>query len=448
MRNDIVGEAAYLHLGLQSKERFIKVKPDLITEPQLKVIYEKAWKHFLDHKNVPSYEFLASALVSNGIPNRKAALEALDLIRHTKPKFKEFKYIQHNLSDLSEGRDLAALNTTLAKDLNAGDIKQVKKSIVEYAINSKFKDVDDEFSLEELGKCYKRNKSNSIIPTGIKPIDDSIDGYSRKELIIITAKKGDGKSAFMLNTSLNQYKAGYNVLSFNLELSHFQFWCRALSCMSGVKHNLVRKFELTKVMKKKIVKGIIKTFVIPEYQEAAIIYANKERLYKYMYNQSLLFLKLKRRFKFRPNQFILKAPADLKLKDIPLIIKKAGNIDIIYVDYLDWLSPDVSKNKWESLGQASRYLKKIAKSFDIAVVVAAQLNDDATDTKYSHGITEDADLGLKLSREEDPERQNDLIYIDNSIKTRNVAKMKKVALGIDFSTMRIVKNKKLLLSQL
>ncbi|MGC8992187.1 MAG: DnaB-like helicase C-terminal domain-containing protein [Thermoplasmata archaeon] len=432
MKGNLTGEAAYLKFGLLNSKFLSRINPNFITDEFLKTIYTKVIGYYTANHKLPSLPLLSTIVTSNGVPNKAAVLEALNLVKDVPISEHDFDSLHKQLGQVYETNVLIALNQEIAQKIEQGKIDEAKAQLVQYSMKN-IKETD-EFDISELVADYKPEKI-FIIPTTIPEIDRHISGFGRREMIVVTAKVGDGKSLLMLHMAIQQFIAGYDVLFISLELSKEQIRSRILSSISGVKHSKIRTFQLSESDKILILQGIIRTYFKEKDHLKMFEFAQQKKLHNHIFELNKVMKILKREFEPRQNTFIIKTPVDLKLAELPLLVKKLGSIDICYLDSIDWLTPDNdNRTMWENLKKASRFIKRIAKSLNIPIVVAAQLNDEGKNTKYAKAITEDADLGLKGYRYEIPNEPPK--YIIETIKTRSVEQFKEI-IPVDFSHQRI-----------
>jgi replicative DNA helicase len=129
---------------------------------------------------------------------------------------------------------------------------------------------------------------------------------------------------------------------------------------------------------------------------------------------------------------------------------RTHKIDLVIVDYLQLFDGPQSESRQQEVSKISRGLKKLAKEFDIAIIVLSQLNRESTkrsdkkpqlsDLRESGSIEQDADIVLLLDREDTRDKESPRageIDIDVA-KNRNGAGSREVVCAFQGHYSRIV----------
>ncbi len=212
--------------------------------------------------------------------------------------------------------------------------------------------------------------------TGFLELDTLTTGLHPSELIIVAARPGMGKSSFMLSMALHMALVEkVPVAIYSLEMSKEQLVMRALSMLSGVPlQNIRRGFLNEEDMEKLIASALDLT--------RCEIYIDDT-----------------------PNL----STTDIRVKTRKL--KKEKNVEVVFVDYLQLLRPPTRRSsRQEEVAEISRNLKALAKELSIPVVSLAQLSRQVehrsdkrpqlADLRESGQIEQDADLILFIHRPE------------------------------------------------
>lgn len=218
----------------------------------------------------------------------------------------------------------------------------------------------------------------------IPPMDDLLGGARRKQLIILAARPGMGKTAVALSYSIGAAMNGHGVLYVSLEMSAAELGARMAAdlCFNGnggvyfsdIINQRVKQADRERLNQARAMASDLPMSVI----DASSIHVN--RLNAIVRRQA-------RRFASRGER-----------------------LDMIVVDYLQLLSADKGKSAYESVSQISRALKEIAKEHDVAVLALAQLSREVekrsgcrpqlSDLRDSGQIEQDADTVMFLLRNE------------------------------------------------
>lgn len=232
-------------------------------------------------------------------------------------------------------------------------------------------------------------QSDSEFPgysTGLRALDQKINGLNNSDLIIIAARPGMGKTTLALNLlSTVAKKTGKTVAFFSLEMSREQLATRLLANESYVDANKLITGKLQDEDWEKI-----------SFAAAAL------------------------------------AKTDIRVDDNPAVTvaemnslcRRLDNLGLVVVDYLQLMTGAGGSNKGENrvqiVGDISRGLKIMAKELNVPVICLSQLSRAAesrtdkrpmlSDLRESGAIEQDADIVLFLYRDdyynEDSEKHN------------------------------------------
>ncbi len=227
----------------------------------------------------------------------------------------------------------------------------------------------------------KRNIKDGVIgtPSGFISIDRVTQGWQKSELVIIAARPGMGKTAFLLSTIRNAaIDHNVPVAIFSLEMSALQLINRMISSEAEIEGEKLKKASLA------------------DHEWEQLIHKTNK------ISQS--------------NIFIDDTPAlsifDLRAKCRRL--KAKHDIQLIVIDYLQLMSGNTGKNngnREQEIAAISRALKCIAKELDVPVIAASQLSRSVetrggdkrpqlADLRESGSIEQDADMVMFLYRPE------------------------------------------------
>ena len=206
------------------------------------------------------------------------------------------------------------------------------------------------------------------IPSGIDGIDRLISGFQPRRLYYFGARPSQGKTALLLNCVRNTDVA-----------------CGIISAESA-KEELVMRLLASKsqIDSQRLVVGLIKDGEMSKLTNAASQLYDSKGIYIYD----------------EPNMSIDTAVMMARQ------MKRKYDIKILYVDYLQCLSPSRASGKQEyreQVAYASKQMKQLARVLDIPVVSAAQLRRDAegnrpllSDFSDSTQIERDADVAIMI----------------------------------------------------
>lgn len=260
--------------------------------------------------------------------------------------FKELEGYEENYRDLVDGN-------------SRGAIRSAKELLTE--------------SLEQMASAPASGLTG--IPSGFGTIDRETAGFQRSNLIIIAARPGMGKTAFvgsmMENAAINH---NVSIGVFSMEMSGVQIMNRLVSSVSNVPLEAIKKHDLGNGRLQEIINKTDKLAKAPIYIDDT------------------------------------PALTVLEMKSKARRMKNLYGIDMLIVDYLQ-LGEAKANNREQEVSKLSAAMKAIAKELDIPVIALSQLSRAVesrggdkkpmlSDLRDSGSIEQDADIVLFLYRAE------------------------------------------------
>jgi len=233
--------------------------------------------------------------------------------------------------------------------------------------------------IDELEELRQRKDGLSGVPSGFTDLDRVTSGFQKSTLIILAARPGMGKTAFMLSLARNaavDHKKPIGI--FSLEMSQSEIMKRLCSSEAEISGEKFRTGKFDNAEWQRFVHNTARL------AQAPIFIDDTTAL-------SVLELRAKARK-----------------------LKKQHDVQLIIVDYLQLMTADTGKasgNREQEIAFISRALKQIAKELEIPVMALAQLSR-ATETqgstkrpmlshlRESGSIEQDADMVMFLYRPE------------------------------------------------
>lgn len=228
-------------------------------------------------------------------------------------------------------------------------------------------------------KAMSQKEGLSGVPSGFTQVDKITSGWQNSDLIILAARPGMGKTAFVLSMAKNiavDYKMPVAV--FSLEMSSVQLITRLIVGETGIQSDKIRKGNLTDAEWKQLytkVKGL---------ENAPLFIDDTPAL----------------------NVF------DLRAKCRRLVSQHG--VRLIIIDYLQLMTTKdkgSSGNREQEISMISRSLKAIAKELNVPVIALSQLSRAVetrsgskrpllSDLRESGAIEQDADIVTFIYRPE------------------------------------------------
>jgi len=288
------------------------------------------------------------------------------------------KYIQRELIRISsdiikdafeETTDVLDLLDRAEKNLFTVAENNLRKSAMNMA------DVVKE-AIKNIEEAAKQEGNISGIASGFHHLDNLTSGWQPSDLVILAARPGMGKTAFVLSLARNiavDYKK--SVALFSLEMSSVQLVTRLISSEAGISADKLKKGNLTDVEWSDLNKSI------GALNDAKIFIDDTPAL-------SIFELRAKSRR-----------------------LKSKENIQMIIIDYLQLMTAGSDKggNREQEISMISRGLKALAKELELPIITLSQLNRSVetrggdkkpqlSDLRESGAIEQDADMVCFLYR--------------------------------------------------
>lgn len=439
-------ELAALNLSLGCEERFLQLQAVFFENPIVRALYDKIRNNYIKTNYVVNIEGL-KALSFDLIPEfNKEEIEAIiEGIATVKTDSKEFDLIISKLKNLSEIRQIIPAINEVNNSLKNNDIINTKKFLFDIVSNlSPTNDGIINIGSKDITP-FEEPKFGKHIPTGYEHLDDIIYGFFGEELIVISAKRGTGKSALALNLGRNMHQLGFSPVYLNLEMGRREWLARYLSLISSIPYKKIRTGNLS--IKDKFV---IQRFFIREVCQDAtrpLKWHEENRKELCMIGFEQFISKLKENFrKYLKNKSygcysldIKPSTAEIGLKVKELVQKKI--CDILIIDYINFIKSNNVSGKipmWQELMEIGSDLKYIAKSYKIPIIVLTQLEPKEKDVKYSRAISEIADTVFTWEPAENNSREVEVI--DYSDKVEGCKKLKD---ELSFKISDIEENKRI-----
>lgn len=234
-------------------------------------------------------------------------------------------------------------------------------------------------ALEELEAKKHLKDGLTGVPSGFSALDRLTSGWQKSELVIIAARPGMGKTAFILSSCRNAaVEFGHGVAIFSLEMSSVQLVNRLISAEAELESEKIKKGNLST-------------------HEWAQLHHRINRL-----TNAPIFID------DTPALSILELRAKCRR------LKQQHDIQLVVIDYLQLMTGDSSKgggNREQEIASISRALKNLAKELNVPVIALSQLSravetrggekkPQLSDLRESGSIEQDADMVMFLYRPE------------------------------------------------
>lgn len=410
---------------------------------------------FLDQSN----EQLAKALIKyvrlfKSKPSKRAMLERhasdADLAARIESFYDFIESKEYNESDYAF--DLDRLKNKYAEhklnllknDINSGNLSDIKDNLrkIQTCVNS-IKSIEGQQAyerklmrdhLQAFVENYTEKQKNPDlgkgILTGYSFFDYVKNGLRPADLVIIAGETGSGKSMFMQNmavqiwmqgntleTPKDQFKKGYNVTYFSLEMPYDDCFQRGMARLADVPMYGIRDAKLSRAEAKGISSAC-----------------------KFIKNY--------------PHEFdIVDVPRGFSVEQLEMTfeeIKSSYIPDVIFIDYLGLMEDaDENGDDWLTLGKLAGKVHEFARAYSIPIVTAVQLNRINPDAKKNEAkaiglhrigrsslIATHSTAIIQLETRQDEHLYDDFIY--HMIKNRHGESGKSHGIYKDFAKCSVI----------
>ena len=355
-----------------------KTSTDMFTHPDARDIYVTIWDLHSHGKgvdlvsvgeNVRNMEFLANC--TTVVPTSANVDYYIELLK---------KYWIHGraghwaeeLTDLKKGNaDPEEFGTTLSRamiELETGNTETYvpAKTMMKATV-------------EQIEK-HQGSLDITGVPSGLKDLDEMLDGFQDGDFIIIGARPSQGKSALALKILLSAAQKEYPVGFFSLEMGKASIGLRLSSMISGVEFQRIRKNFLNPGQERRVAQAIAEVSTLP----------------MYIYD--------------KPNDGLYSVVSMAKK------MIRQEQIKCIIIDYLSLINVKGPEPRHEKVAIISRTLKALARDMDVPVIALSQLTRDTegkqpklNSIRESGAVEQDADVVVFIHADKEDDETRDLI---------------------------------------
>ena len=234
-------------------------------------------------------------------------------------------------------------------------------------------------AIKEIEVASKQTQGITGVPSGFTELDRVTAGWQKSDLIIIAARPGMGKTAFVLSLTSNAaVKFNIPVAFFSLEMSSIQLVNRLISSQTEISSETIKKGQLADYQWEQLNNKIVPLTNAPIYIDDT------------------------------PALSIF----ELRAKCRRLVAEK--KVQLIIIDYMQLMvagTDNRSGNREQEISTISRSLKAIAKELEVPIICLSQLSREVekrgsvkrpqlSDLRESGAIEQDADMVMFIYRPE------------------------------------------------
>ncbi len=201
-------------------------------------------------------------------------------------------------------------------------------------------DVAADSAIAAIERAYQADGALLGLPVGIATIEDRLGGLQAPDMIVLGGRPGMGKTGMALGIALAVAQAGHPVLYASLEMSAEQLCKRALSILTGLSHDLMRRGQI-------------------EHADFEPLYAANKRL-------KSLPLEIDDTGGQTPDYIERRARR----------FKREGQLDLLVIDHLQLMRPPQemrNQGRVQEITEFTMRMKALAKELDTPVLLLSQL---------------------------------------------------------------------------
>lgn len=311
--------------------------------------------------------------------NREVGQMDLEFLAETHVFKSHWRQYVKQLKDLSVRRRLYKLADAIKQSTESGEIlsELAEKEIFairENILTEDFVNIKDLImgTLERIEET-QTSKGRSGLETGFADIDDITDGLQNGNYILLGARPSMGKTALAVNIATNVANNGKKVAFFSLEMAKEELSKRIMLSESMIPGSRVKDKQLNE-------RDYSKMAMATSRIANADIYIND--------TVGITVAEMKSMCRKR---------------------KRSDGLDLVVIDYLQYIAGRGKGVRREQVEDISRDLKKMAKELNVPVLIVSSLNRSLetrenkrpilSDLRETGQIEYDADLILFLHRE-------------------------------------------------
>jgi replicative DNA helicase len=204
-----------------------------------------------------------------------------------------------------------------------------------------------------IAQVLSQTKPDRII-TGFRRFDEASGGFARKDLVLVAATTGGGKSVMANQLGINAYLGqNRNVALVSFEMDEEEIYARILASLTDIDFG---KIYLRRLSFKQVLRC--------------------QRAWETFTEHG----------KRNGCRFSIWCPSfDVTPAAVGAMLKP-GNFDEILIDYVGLVDGDQKKALHENLGMITRGFKAVARNQNNVVIVMAQLDEESNKVKYSKAM--------------------------------------------------------------
>ena len=394
--------------------------------------YQKLWKvvdkHVHKFHALPSFEDLKYEIRSRKLQEQIYAIEAVDT---EVPAFELLEYLK---DQFTQTEILDRMETYLDDTISIADAKENIDHLQEIVVQVQDR-VDTAQDSEEMDTIDLFDSEEDLakyLPLGLNQDYDISYQFSPKDLVVVGAQRGHGKTFTCANVAVEAQKSGRSVLYFTIEMDSRPILQRMCSMATGVPLNRLIKRNLYEKEWSKIGEWWADRFeggdeILSKYQ----VYDQFDEFHYDLSRNSKLKSEAQLDVFYDPGLTLAKVISVVRQKKV-----EYPDLGLVVVDYLNQVRRHnvpsrTGQYDWMEQIEISKGLKTLAQDQQVLVLSAYQTNPKG-EARFSRGILDAVDAAFTL--EHWGKEENCIKF--KCDKMRN-GEMKSFVSEIDWETLKI-----------
>lgn len=423
---DIGGVVLHKILTEKSLDAWSRVKL-VYFNPAYSSIFSSIFKYYSKYNEIPSFEELEIYVRDSNVRISLASLKQLEI-----PDIDIDIAIDALVDSYTQNEALKLLDRFLDKVtlMDSLEIKDNLSNIVlkldEKTLTSTSIHNANSLNIFEEVEEY----SHTRFPLGINnTFDASTAGICRQEVMLIGGKRGKGKSIVCANIFNNQIEQGNTCAYFTIEMTAKETFQRIMGIAGEINAVSIKQNKLSFEEMQRLAKVRVQQF--EDSEEVYLEFLKHKN--PILFEQELNKLPLKNK-----NRMIIVDDRQLSTTSIDLHLQKLksqfeDNLSLVIIDYINQVTIPGNTDiyDWKTQIELSKFLKNMARKYDIAIVSPIQI-DDNNIIRFAKGLLDAPDMAYIM----DTHTREDSAITFSCSKMRSGPPIDFTS-GIDWDTLKI-----------
>jgi len=384
-------------------------------------------KHVLKYHKLPTFEDLKSSIRSRELQEQIYAIETVET------DIDPYLLLDYLKNEFAQGEILTRIDDYIENTITLADAQENIDSLQELVVQvqDRVDTKDDDEAMDTVELFDSSEDLENRLALGLNQDYDLSYKFSPKDLVVVGAQRGGGKSFTLCNIARAVQETGKSALYFTIEMDTRQILQRIVSMSTNVPLGRLIERNLYDDEWNKIAKWWAARF--DKGQEHYESYLKEKDFDK--------FHRLLTREQFnRTNQIdVVYDPALTVAKIISTVRQKRAEYDdlgIIVVDYLNQVKRHNAPSRsgqydWTEQIEVSKKMKLYAQEYE-TLFFAPYQTDASGEARFAKGILDAADAAYALETWE----QQDECMTFNCVKMRS-NRMESFSSVVDWETLKI-----------